>query len=190
MLLKNKRIIFFSFLLMILFIFPFSRNIKVHNADWIQGISKYSMSTPRTSTPYNNNFANLTGHAWEVRKVRFSPNGQILASSSHDGSIWLWDVTNGEMLHILQRHYYSVVSLAFSPDGAILASGGWDKKINLWNLTSGELLQAWSISPHVPMDLAFAPDGSALAVGSGEWAGDWIGLDRVTTKYPETIERN
>ncbi|MFX0042482.1 MAG: serine hydrolase [Candidatus Hodarchaeota archaeon] len=150
------------------------------NADIPQDFLQNKTSTPRTQ--YNNNFANLTGHAWEVRRVKFSPNGQILASSSHDGSIMLWDVTSGEVLRVLQRHYYSVVSLAFSPDGTILASGGWDKKINLWNLTTGELLQAYSISPHVPMDLAFSPDGLSIAVGSGVWGKDWTGSQQNTLK--------
>ncbi|MFX1253282.1 MAG: serine hydrolase [Promethearchaeota archaeon] len=128
----------------------------------------------RDPTQFNNNFANLTGHAWKVREVVFSPNGLILASGSSDGSVRLWDVTNGEVLQLLQRHHYDVITLAFSPDGTILASGGWDKKINLWNVSSGALLQTWSVHPHVAMDLAFSPDGSTLAVGSGEWDGEWM----------------
>ncbi|MFX0066213.1 MAG: serine hydrolase [Candidatus Hermodarchaeota archaeon] len=127
----------------------------------------------RGSTQFNNNFANLSGHAWKVREVLFSPNGLILASGSSDGSVRLWNVTNGEVLKLLQRHHYDVITLAFSPDGTILASGGWDKKINLWNVSSGALLQTWSVHPHVAMDLTFSPDGSTLAVGSGEWDGEW-----------------
>jgi len=170
---KKKRIVFIVFLLLILFSFPFSQNIIKQNIDTTQDVSKFKIDSPKISTKYNNNFANLTGHAWEVRKVKFSPNGQLLASGSHDGSVRLWNVTSGEVLHVLQGHFYDVISLAFSPDGTILASGGWDMKINLWNLTSGVLQETWTISPYIAMDLEFSPDGSSLVMGSGERLGDW-----------------
>ena len=179
---KKRRIIFIVFLLLILFSFPFSQKITEQNIDTTQEGSKNEMYSTKTSTKYNKNFANLTGHAWEVRTVKFSPNGQFLASGSHDGSVRLWNVTSGKVLHVLQGHFYDVISLAFSPDGTILASGGWDMKINLWNLTSGVLLETWSIDPHIAMDLVFSPDGSSLAVGRGERLGDWTSPQQSTIK--------
>ncbi|MFX0090322.1 MAG: serine hydrolase [Candidatus Hodarchaeota archaeon] len=128
----------------------------------------------KISSQFSNNFANLTGHAWEVRKVVFSPDGLLLASGSHDGSIKLWNVSSGKVLRTLGRHYYAVASLTFSPDSNLLASGGWGKKINLWNVTSGALLQAWSLGSHIATALAFSPDGSALAVGSRGYGKTWL----------------
>lgn len=182
LIMKNKKIISISILFIGLSFFPYFQKINLQNLNSTQNKLDKIIYSPETSTPYTNNFANLTGHGWEVRKVEFSPDGQVLASASHDGSIKLWDITTGKVLHTLQGHYYDVISLAFSPDGKILASGGWGKKINLWDTSSGELLRTWSIDPHIAMDLAFSPDGSSLAVGSGDWGGNWVQPEQNTLK--------
>ena len=56
-----------------------------------------------------NNFANLSGHGWRVREVAFSPVAPILASGSSDGTIRLWNLTDGKVLHVLNRHHYGVL---------------------------------------------------------------------------------
>ena len=63
---------------------------------------------------FDNNFANLTGHGWRVREIAFSPDGSILASGSSDGTIRLWNLTDGRVLHVLARHHYGVIALDFS----------------------------------------------------------------------------
>ncbi|MFX0207191.1 MAG: serine hydrolase [Candidatus Hodarchaeota archaeon] len=119
-----------------------------------------------------NNFANLTGHGWRVREVAFSPIAPILASGSSDGTIRLWNLTDGKILHVLNRHHYGIITLDFSPSGEMLASGGIDNKINLWNVSSGEHLNSWSMFPHGVIDIKWSPDGKTLAVGGGEWMVD------------------
>ncbi|MFW9820649.1 MAG: serine hydrolase, partial [Candidatus Thorarchaeota archaeon] len=168
-----KRIIFLSILLLGLAFIPIPW-LNINNDGGRSQIPYNDGLYPlRTSNMYSKNFANLTGHGWEVQKVVFSPDGQTLASGSHDGSIKIWDISSGEVLNTLQGHYYSVISLAFSPDGSKLASGGWGKKINIWDLPSGSLIHSWSISPYIALDLVFSPDGKSLAVGRGEWGGNF-----------------
>lgn len=127
-------------------------------------------SKPALNTFEFGNFANFTEHAFEVRVVKFSPDGTLLASGSSDGSIRIWDITTGKTLHLLERHHYDVISLSFSPDGLTLVSGGFDMKINFWDMNSAELLDTWSIQPQVPYDIDFSPDGKTLAIGSGLWS--------------------
>ncbi len=119
-----------------------------------------------------NNFGNLTGHGWRVREVAFSPVAPILASGSSDGTIRLWNLTDGKVLHVLSRHHYGVITLDFSPSGEVLASGGIDNKINLWNVSSGKHLNSWSLFPHGVIDIKWSPDGKTLAIGGGEWMVD------------------
>ena len=38
----------------------------------------------------------LTGHADWVRSLSFSPDGEILASGSDDGTVLLWEVSDGK----------------------------------------------------------------------------------------------
>jgi WD40 repeat protein len=135
-------------------------------------LDKQCWSTSTSNGAFSNNFANLTGHGWRVREVAFSPTDSILASGSSDGSIRLWNLTDGKVLRSLSRHHYGVIALDFSPSGDILASGGIDNKINLWNVTTGEHLKNWSLFPHGVIDLQWSPDGKTLAVGGGEWMVD------------------
>jgi WD40 repeat protein len=66
--------------------------------------------------------------------VAFSPNGQILASGSDDGTIKLWDLKTGLEIATLSGHDSYVQSVAFSPDGKTLVSGGYDKTIKVWKI--------------------------------------------------------
>ena len=65
------------------------------------------------------------GHTGPVNSVAFSPDGQVLASGSSDGTIGLWDAATGSHIRVL-GHPWGVSSVAFSPDGQTLASGASD----------------------------------------------------------------
>src|SRR5262245_23997761 len=67
------------------------------------------------------------GHAEAVRGVAVSPDGKLLASSSDDGTIKLWDLNAKSNLATLKGHHGPVNAIAFSPDGTALASGGADQ---------------------------------------------------------------
>jgi WD40 repeat protein len=64
----------------------------------------------------------LKGHSELVRAVAISPDGHILASSSADKTIKLWNLETGKLLYTLEGHSSLVISVAFSPDGTTLAS--------------------------------------------------------------------
>ena len=66
----------------------------------------------------------LTGHERWVWRLAFSPDGGILASASDDGTVILWDPTDGTVLHTLDDLPGQAKALAFSGDGGLLAVGG------------------------------------------------------------------
>lgn len=76
----------------------------------------------------------LTGHTGSVSSVTFNPDGQTLASGSHDETIKLWNLATGKELRTLTGHTKTVTSVAFSPDGQTLASGSWDQTIKIWGM--------------------------------------------------------
>eukprot|EP00929_Paragymnodinium_shiwhaense_P013132 TRINITY_DN120998_c0_g1_i1.p1 TRINITY_DN120998_c0_g1~~TRINITY_DN120998_c0_g1_i1.p1 ORF type:complete len:391 (+),score=81.17 TRINITY_DN120998_c0_g1_i1:119-1291(+) len=77
----------------------------------------------------------LRGHSDTIWKVCYSPDDKLLCSSSSDGTVRLWDVTNGMPVMILpRRHAAWVWTIAWSMDGTKLATGGADAKIILWDI--------------------------------------------------------
>ena len=94
--------------------------------------------------------------------VRFSPDGQRLASTGADGAVNLRDCT-GEGQRILTTYPRgSVRSLAFSPDGAHLASAGGDGLVRINDVASGRERSLAGRGKAVTTVL-FSPDGAQLA---------------------------
>ena len=79
-----------------------------------------------------------------VLSVAWSPDSQILATSSADGKIHLWCVRTGQRLLTLIEHTNQLYSVAFSPDGQTLASGSFDHSMKLWDVSTGRCLKTYS----------------------------------------------
>jgi WD40 repeat protein len=110
----------------------------------------------------------LTGHTLNVWCVRFSPDGQRLASASFDHTIRIWNAETGTPLRVLSGHTQAVVHIAFSPDGESLASGGDDSTVRLWRVRDGALLATLTNGTNHVYSVAFSPDGAWLASGGRE----------------------
>lgn len=107
----------------------------------------------------------LTGHTDDVTRAIFSPDGSTIASSSLDGTIRLWQVSDGTLIHTLAGHTAGVHSLSFSPDGNILASASDDRTVRLWDTQNGDQVKSLSNSiMGIPLEVVFSPDGSLLAI--------------------------
>lgn len=89
--------------------------------------------------------ARLEGaHTQEVCGLKWSPNGQQLASGGNDNVLNVWDNMNTTPRYSISHHQAAVKAIAWCPHQSnLLASGGGtaDRKICFWNTTTGALLQ-------------------------------------------------
>jgi predicted NACHT family NTPase len=93
---------------------------------------------------YNINTGNLAttlkGHASDVLDLALINNDDLLASSSADRTIRLWNLTTNTFKYILEGHTSKVNCLKqISPD--VLASSSDDMTIKLWNIRNGQLVR-------------------------------------------------
>jgi WD40 repeat protein len=109
-----------------------------------------------------------------IDAVRFSPDGELIATAVKDGTAKLWNVPHlspfGEPLGTKREQPIltgGIADLAFSPDGRTLASTG-DDVVNFWRITDGRQLGTPIPLTGAGADIDFSPDGAVLAAsGAG-----------------------
>ncbi|PSR15645.1 hypothetical protein C8255_22005 [filamentous cyanobacterium CCP3] len=129
---------------------------------------------------------NPAGATWEQRfalslpgvsanGLAMSPSGRAIATACSDGTVRLWDCTNGQAIHTFRRalgllgpgHRGPVSAVAFTSAGDAVISGGEDSQLIQWRLAdfSGQKLplSGWQISALISI-----PQDGTLAVGSGD----------------------
>jgi WD40 repeat protein/transcriptional regulator with XRE-family HTH domain len=107
-----------------------------------------------------------SGHDALVWEVLFSPGGQILASSSYDHTVRLWDVQTHQCLRVLRGHQDSVRAIAFDRSAQHLASGSSYQTIRLWDVQTGECLRVLQGHTNGVFALVFDRSGQQLISGS------------------------
>ncbi|KAL6334269.1 hypothetical protein AAG906_014668 [Vitis piasezkii] len=82
----------------------------------------------------------LSGHEGPVHGLMFSPTNAILASSSWDKTVRLWDVFEGKGAVETFNHTHDVLTVVYRPDGKQLACSTLDGQIHFWDPIDGLLM--------------------------------------------------
>jgi coronin-1B/1C/6 len=83
----------------------------------------------------------LSGHSRKVGHVLFNPAAaNVVASSSGDYTIKLWDIEQGQP-QLTLKHADIVQSLSWSADGALMVTTSRDKKLRIWDVRQEKPVQ-------------------------------------------------
>lgn len=109
-----------------------------------------------------------------VRSIALSPDGtRLAAAAGNSGSVLVWSLESGELLHEVTEGQRRVSSVAWNPRLPLLAAGSFDGSVTLWSSETGEEVRTlrWPLDGElaVPIEsVAFSADGTTLAAGSAE----------------------
>lgn len=81
----------------------------------------------------------LSQHSDEVWFLEFSHDGTMLATTSQDRSVIIYNTTSFELLHRLSEHEGAVTYVTWSPDDSKLVSCSMDHKAKLWDVTVSQV---------------------------------------------------
>jgi hypothetical protein len=82
----------------------------------------------------------LDGHQRQIMTVAWSPNGDILATGSRDGTVRLWARDSGREIATLTAHPAGVERVEFSFRGNRLYTSGRDLTVRIWDPANGQLI--------------------------------------------------
>ncbi|KAL4879454.1 hypothetical protein BJY04DRAFT_220050 [Aspergillus karnatakaensis] len=144
---------------------------------------------PKVAETWDADLQTLEHH--QVWSLAVSPNGQLLASGSCNGTIRIWDTFSPDNRHLVSASSCGAIELRdtnigilessfrlpshsqlfepkfkFSPNITHFAIGSDTGLIELRDLATAVLQQTFKHSPHATRSMAFSPDSRRLASGS------------------------
>jgi WD40 repeat protein len=123
------------------------------------------------------------GHAFTVRAVAFSPDGETFATGDNGGTVRLWTVASAqqsEPLSAFESPDSQVISVAYNPAGTLIAAGYIDGMLRIWDISGGPVIFETAAHSNWIGSISWSPDGTRLftasldgslrvwAVGSGQ----------------------
>jgi len=130
----------------------------------------------------------LRGHGQEVCGLKWSPDGQHLASGGNEGTILIWVPGSDIPVQRLAEHEAAVKALAWSPHKrGLLASGGGtaDKHLRVWNMLNGTCVSSVNTCSQV-CDILWSQNTDEIVTAHG-YSGNEVhiwrsqGLPKVAT---------
>ncbi len=99
--------------------------------------------------------------------LALSPDEGMIAASSQEGEVKLWDARTLALIGELPRNSTAVWSVAFSPDGTLLAASDSNRQIRLFDVRSRALVRTLAVHTTAMLSVVFVP-------GRGGVGGDEI----------------
>lgn len=110
------------------------------------------------------------------RALAFSPDDCHILAGCDDGSICLWEVASGELIH-QTKLAKEIRTAGFLPDGRHFFVGCQDKTLRFFKTTSGKESLRIDETSHCTNFAAVSPVGNTIAVGGGDHLVDTVNYD-------------
>lgn len=156
---------------------PTGRELNVIPADASNGILALSPDNSRIALTAGNDLyllaeaaphdqTLLRGHSAAILDIAFTADGTRLYSASKDGTIHIWNGTNGQDLTALTNRIQRGDKVVFSPDGTRLAAFGGliTDAVPIWEVSTGRLVLWVHHQLKVVQSAAFNIDGTHIAL--------------------------
>jgi len=113
----------------------------------------------------------LVGQSSVCLALAVAPDNLTVVSGHGDGNIFLWDLTNGQIIRRFTGGLGRITELSFSNDGETVFSGSFvgaaqSLTILLWDVATGEPYRRFTGSPNPVDALDLSTDGRTLLAGS------------------------
>lgn len=127
-------------------------------------VSTWNLANGLRATQFGGEGEDVNGCANFRNTVRYSPDGELFASASHDFTVEVHRADSGEVVATLPPHISTVLDIAFSPSGDLLVTSSDDGVVRVWAVDGFTLLHEYVGPPGGYWSLAFMPDGASLVV--------------------------
>lgn len=110
----------------------------------------------------------LNGHATAVWSIGVSKDNKYVVSGSFDNYFRVWDIFEGETIHVFDIDKKSILATAINPVNNFIACGSRDGTIALFTFDNFEIIHTFSAHGGNVYALNFSPDGKLLASAGRE----------------------
>lgn len=103
----------------------------------------------------------------EVDSVAFAPDGSLLAVSTHENPVQLWNPETGMRIAELRTDFSGSRSVDFAPDSSLVATADADTAVRIYD-RSGKLTSSYTGLLLEPFAISFRPNGKEIVVGGAD----------------------
>jgi WD40 repeat protein len=108
----------------------------------------------------------LKGHIYGLRSIEFSPCGDMIATSSGDHTVQIWNMFSLDCRCFIESHSNQISNVCWSGSGSEVIFGSLDETVQVWSVSDKECSQTLTIHTGGSVySVASSPDSTLIAAG-------------------------